>query len=218
MQARFEHATEEILEFYSLGTLPEADTEVLEEHLLICSECQERLTEMDVYVRHMQAAADKLRTESPRRQAGLVGSIPGVFAWPAPVWAAVVVICLLGLGWAFVGRKSLLPVQSAPIAVALQAIRGVEDASTASVPEGHPLTLEADLTGLPAEEFLEMELVDAGGHPAQRSGVKPEGGRVVLPIPSGLSEGTYWVRLYTGGPRNELLREYALRVQQAGRP
>ena len=215
MQARFEHATEETLELYSLETLPEAETEVLEEHLLVCPECQQRLTGTDVYVRHMQAAAAKLRTEGPGRRAG---GFVGVFAWPAPVWAAVVVICLLGLGWAVIGKKSILPVQSAPIAVALQAVRGVEDTSTASVPEGRPLTLEADLTGLPAEELLEMELVDAGGHPAHRSGVKPEGRRAVLPIPSGLSEGTYWVRLYTAGPRNELLREYALRVQRDHTP
>jgi hypothetical protein len=214
MRDRHEHATEEALEMYSLETLPEADTEVLEEHLLVCPECQERLTEVDIYVRHMKAAAAKLRAESPRRKAaGFPGSFPGSLVWPAPVWVAVVVVCLLGLAWAVIGRRALSPDQSPPIAVALQVVRGVDDASNSGVPEGHPLRLEADLAGLPSEELVAMELVDAGGRPSHRSEVRPEGERAVLLIPSGLSQGTYWVRLYKTGPRKELLREYALRIQ-----
>ena len=55
------HADDETLEKYSLGTLAESETAALEQHLLICSACRERLAETDAYVQGMQAAARRLR-------------------------------------------------------------------------------------------------------------------------------------------------------------
>jgi anti-sigma factor RsiW len=61
MQTSLNHATEEGLERYSMGTLSEAEAEVLEEDLLVCTACQERLTETDRYVRAVRETASKLR-------------------------------------------------------------------------------------------------------------------------------------------------------------
>lgn len=56
------HISEEALEQYAMRTLPAAaELERLEEHLLICSECRNRLQMMDDYVAAMRSAAAKLR-------------------------------------------------------------------------------------------------------------------------------------------------------------
>ncbi|HSW50005.1 MAG TPA: hypothetical protein VLH09_07515 [Bryobacteraceae bacterium] len=209
MQPGSEHATEETLELYSLGSLPDGDTELLEEHLLICPQCQEKLAETDIYVRHMRAVAAKLRDEDLRREpAGRNWRKMSGFWWPA-----IAVCCLAGLVWVVASRNTVPRVQAPPVAVVLHAVRGANEAVSASAPEGRPLRIEADLTGLADGGRFEMELVDAGGLPAQRSAVTAQGGRAVLLLSSGLGQGTYWVRLYAAGPPSELLREYALRVQ-----
>jgi len=55
-----EHAAEDDLECYAMRTLSTPKVESLEEHLLICAECRDRLTAADEYVMAMKAAA-KLR-------------------------------------------------------------------------------------------------------------------------------------------------------------
>jgi len=56
------HISEEALEQYAMRTLPEAaELGRLEKHLLICSECRNRLQTMDDYVAAMRSAAAKLR-------------------------------------------------------------------------------------------------------------------------------------------------------------
>jgi len=44
------HTSEDDLESYSMQTLPEADLERVEEHLLICAECRDRLEETEQYL------------------------------------------------------------------------------------------------------------------------------------------------------------------------
>jgi anti-sigma factor RsiW len=59
------HISEEALEQYAMRTLPEAaELGRLEEHLLICSACRNRLQMMDDYVAAMRSAAAKLRSGS----------------------------------------------------------------------------------------------------------------------------------------------------------
>ncbi len=44
------HITEDILEAYSLGQISETDVAPVEEHLLVCRECQDRLQATDLFV------------------------------------------------------------------------------------------------------------------------------------------------------------------------
>ena len=55
-----EHPEEDRLEQYSLGRLAGSDLRRLEEHLLLCPKCQDRLTEVDAYVRAMRDGAKRL--------------------------------------------------------------------------------------------------------------------------------------------------------------
>jgi len=54
------HISEDDLELYAVGALSELVAERLEEHLLGCSKCQERLETMDEYVRAMRMAAERI--------------------------------------------------------------------------------------------------------------------------------------------------------------
>ena len=54
------HIDEETLERYALGRLGEEEAAPVEEHLLICHSCQDRLAAADEYIRIVRAAAPKL--------------------------------------------------------------------------------------------------------------------------------------------------------------
>ena len=65
------HPDAEQVELYSLGVLAPEAIPVFEQHVLICSDCQDRVAEMDADVQGMQAAARDLRAqEALRRAAG----------------------------------------------------------------------------------------------------------------------------------------------------
>ena len=55
-----EHATDDTLERHSMRSLPAPESDRLEEHLLVCQSCRDRLTATDEYVAAMKAAV-KLR-------------------------------------------------------------------------------------------------------------------------------------------------------------
>jgi hypothetical protein len=50
------HPSSDELEAYSLGLSPDADLEIVEEHLLICERCQDELALTDQYVPAMKKA------------------------------------------------------------------------------------------------------------------------------------------------------------------
>ncbi len=55
-----EHVSEDDLERYAMRSLPAPESDHLEEHLLICSECHNRLKATDEYVAAMRSAAGKI--------------------------------------------------------------------------------------------------------------------------------------------------------------
>jgi hypothetical protein len=66
------HLDAEEIESYSLQTTPESDVARVEEHLLVCTECQKRVESSDVFVSAMQDGARDLRKKK-RRRLGLLG-------------------------------------------------------------------------------------------------------------------------------------------------
>ena len=55
------HVTDDTLELYAMQTLPESESCTLEEHVLVCSLCRERLEAEIEFVTAMSAAAAALR-------------------------------------------------------------------------------------------------------------------------------------------------------------
>lgn len=56
MNAAACHFPDDILEKYAIGKLSDQESEPVEEHLLLCSVCQERLEELDDFVQAIRIA------------------------------------------------------------------------------------------------------------------------------------------------------------------
>ncbi|HWU38316.1 MAG TPA: hypothetical protein VN203_11780, partial [Candidatus Acidoferrum sp.] len=136
MQATFEHARAEDLERYSMGTLLGPEGEALEEHLLLCPACQDDLTETDIYVQTMRAAASRLRAEALvshlRNRSGFWD-----FFWrPGLAYGIIAAVCLTLVVWVSVSRQPATSAGVPPAAVLLQTIRGPGGAVDAKAPVG----------------------------------------------------------------------------------
>jgi hypothetical protein len=199
------HASEEFLEQYALGLLTGSPLAQLEEHLLICSRCQEQLKETDDYVAAMRGAAVRLHHEDESRKRSWT-VISGALTFRRLGWGmAVAALALAGLALRF-GPK---PAQSSqPFALALQTSRGSE---LLHAPARRPLDLSLDVTALPPFSAYQVETVDAMGRVETQSSAEASGGRVRTSVAKGLLSGNYFIRLYS--PSRELLREFSLRIE-----
>jgi anti-sigma factor RsiW len=56
MNATACHIADDLLESYAMGKLSERETAPLEEHLLLCAGCQERLAGLDDFIQVVKAA------------------------------------------------------------------------------------------------------------------------------------------------------------------
>lgn len=60
--------SDDMVEEYAMGMQSEEDCTYLEQHLLICSTCQDRLAEMDEYIKAAKAAAALLSPQNTGTQ------------------------------------------------------------------------------------------------------------------------------------------------------
>ena len=188
------HPDEFQLEGYSLGTISKPEALSLEEHLLICEACRERLTENEDYARSMQRASARSRTEP--RGMRWISAFPRLI----PVLAAALLVLGIGIAWRMNQKITL-----APVAVTLEATRG--GGQVAQVPAGKPLLLKPGLDGLPALPEYHLEIVDRTGKRVWQTNFAPAAG-VAAPeqVP-----GIYFVRLYS--LPGALLREYVMEIK-----
>jgi anti-sigma factor RsiW len=201
------HAPEAMLEEYSQGMLPDAETECFEEHLLVCPQCQDNLAEMDAFVDAARRAASRLREEQ-----AVLAVKPGVWSWfPHRAWlAAAAGLAILLVGGADLWRAGRRSEPAFP--VYLQAERGGETPTNSRVPAARPLRIHLDPAGLPALKFYRVEIVDSSGAPVFQA-VTPRGaGDLIVETARPFAAARYWVRLYEPGPAGALLREFGLRV------
>jgi hypothetical protein len=188
------HMEAEDLERYSVGNSSEDESEPLEEHLLTCDDCRERLRETDDYLVALRTTASQLRRDekfAARRE------------WKFPAWfpALAAVACLLLVMFAFRFERPAEPV----VAVSLTALRSN---GSGGAPAGRELMLYPDLTGLTDSSSYRLEIVDQTGRPVRQGTlVRAQHG---IRIPR-LGAGLYFVRVYL--PSGELLREYGLQIQ-----
>lgn len=188
------HLAEDTLEMYSLGRLSETEIDNVEEHLLVCTVCQDRLTETDQFVHAIQSAARELELQ-PKAEAWW----KKLFFAPTPVWAAAA--CALIALFVFIPRQTQTAV------VDLQAMRGPE--APVEAPANAALTLRLSLKGLENQGPLQVQIASATGQIVSITQAE-RNQDVAVTHASKLPAGTYWVRLYSG---TEILREYGLTVQ-----
>ena len=196
------HLQAEELELYCLGGLTEVRCDRLEEHLLLCEICRDRLTETESYVAVMRQASRQWSAEHVEAPAAAVIAIrPWRESWPGRLAPMLVAALLVVCAAVWFGRHSRVP--APPFAIELTAVRG---AAPGPAPAGYPLLLELDLTGLSEGRPFAGEVVDASG---RRVAEFPVGAPALL---KALAPGGYFVRIYKSS--GELLREYALTVKR----
>ncbi len=193
------HIEDEILETYSKGDMSEAESAPVEEHLLVCQACRDRLDDWDAYVRSMKGAAARVRqTPEP------AGWRQRWFGGKRVMW-----------GVAFAGIAVLLLVAGVRMmhgpraqAVVLVAMRGSGEAEPLAQP-GTPLELTLDIAGLPAMPEYRIEIVNDRGESVFERAAAAAGSKVTIRV-GARKKGLYFVRVY--GPERNLLREYSLPV------
>jgi len=207
------HVCEEALERYSLRQLTGLETEAVEEHILLCSSCQERLRQVDEFVEVMRRAAAELEDKQTSMVKKSFAAFP--LSWPQlwsswkPVWAAGAAAAVLALVLAPWQRSPHM----APHDVLLESTRGVEAPQNPVAPSDRPLVLKVDLTELQLRPAYRLEVVDALGQVVWKTDARADQGAIAVAVERGLKPGVYWVRLYDAAAGGELLREYGLCLQ-----
>ena len=194
------HATDEIIEKFAMGKLPESEVAPLEEHMLVCHACQDRLEQMDSFLRATKAAVAKPPEPSLRGRLATMAA-----GTPRSVWAVgLAVVCA-----ALIIVPSRAPL---PQSVELSAYRG-PDTAAVQIKSGSPVNLSLDVTEVPASPVYTVELVNSAGGLIWEGKIEPVGNRLTAAVPQELPSGRYWVRLYGNSLKTDLLREYPLSVK-----
>jgi hypothetical protein len=203
------HPTEDLLEEYSFGRIPEPALAALEEHLLICPVCQSQLLAIDEYKALMKSGivqferkckasfAHSPRFWFPRLPGGI-----NVFL----AAALLLVVSTTVIAW----RVYLTAPPVSPAAtVKLIALRGDEADGSASAPAHRPLNLVIDRTDLPSSLSYRLEIVGSSGRKIWSGIARVADEAISARAAARFEPGVYWVRLYSG---NRLLREFRLNI------
>lgn len=184
------HLTEAALEVYSLGRMTaEEDLAELEEHLLVCALCQQRLEKFDTFHHAVKEGAKFSADNSTNRKPN--------FYVPIVIAAGLAGILLMP-----VVSDRLSP----PLAIDIQAFR---NETSNSLPAGRKLAIRPDLTGLQVSGIFCQLVSEEGKILAEE---KFSSGQTMLTTPP-LSPGQHWIRLKSVNASGELLREFSLLVR-----
>ncbi|HUA84516.1 MAG TPA: hypothetical protein VMB85_11695 [Bryobacteraceae bacterium] len=186
------HPSEDTLEEYAFGRLREQDAAPLEEHLLLCSTCQDRLGEVEQYIRLIKTAASM----EPRRTTA---------GWRIPTGVAA--LCV-SAALALLLMIPRVPVEKT-VQVDLIAFRGGVEMAHATA--GRRLELTIDLSDLPPSPAYRVQVVDAAGREEWSGSAAASGVKLVVQVSKPLERGVHWVRLSSAD--DELLREFGLRAE-----
>ncbi len=203
-----QHVLDEHLEAYVLRRLQEEETGILEDHLLLCQNCQRRLTETQQRIQAIRMAARGIREREERpglRQSPVARFFSSLIV-SRPAWAAAAAVAVALVVFTPRLRHSSLPYQE----VNLTVMRGEEPAFDAD--HGRRLRLHLDVRDLEVSAINRMTIVSAQGSPVWESRMdRPTGDSVAVSIDRKLDAGQYWVRVL--GPPDRILREYSLRLR-----
>jgi len=184
------HQTEDQLELYALNRLPEADLPRLEEHLMACGACREKLDEIGNFALAMREV-----------------TVPKIewFGWlrrPAFSMALGFAALILVVGILSNGQMKFAPA----VSLQLTAMRG-EMPVTVPAREFDLTLADGPREGGP----FRVEVVNAMGQ-AMWTGLAESGpSGVKVMVTQRIAPGDYFVRLYSAS--GEMLREYGFRIR-----
>jgi len=198
------HPPEDLLEEYAFGRLNEERCAPVEEHLLLCPECRQALTEIDQYASLMKSETARLMQSPFQKKIQWVWrAVWPTAGWPRAGWALAAAAGCLALVL-YVGSRPAGP----PVPVALVSVRGQEP--SAHAPARRPLDLKISADDVKASNAYRVEIVDGSGKQIWSGEAKFFNGRIEVAVPGGLAKGSYWVRLYD---QSQLLQEFGLRSE-----
>jgi hypothetical protein len=184
------HGTDDQLEQYALGRLPDSDLQLLEQHLTICAACRERLDGIGDFALGMREAL----STKPKPRPDWLGWLRRPAVSMGLSFAALIVV---------IGVFSNGGVKFAPSAsLQLTAMRG-EMPSTVPAREFELTLSDGPREGGP----FRVEVVDAMGARVW-SGLAAG---AQLKVQQRLGPGDYFVRLYAAS--GKMLREYGFRIR-----
>jgi hypothetical protein len=201
------HIGEDTLERYALGHLSEELTPSLEEHLLLCETCRDRLEKVEQFIQVVSIAASELEHETAKQKTNpLVQRLAWLWSVPKPVWVGAM---------AAVALMVLIPyyhLDGPPTEVRLSnSTRGVEESLSTPAKAGKAL-LVIDTTQLPRLQAYQLRVVNSNGSEVWTGSVPALGHEIRVEPPVRFSAGSYWVRIYTPDGRTQL-RELGLKVR-----
>ena len=190
------HESDDQLELYALDRLPDAAIERIEEHLILCDPCRNRLEDVGSFALTMRQA---LKNPAPVRVVRRTGWMEGWqlrFAFGGAIAFALV----LGvLAYRNTANLNLPPVAT----LTLTAMRG------AVTPAAHARALDVTLSGTPVGPFS-VEVTDAAGKTVWSGAAEIRDSSARVRIAQELAPGSYFVRLRR--PGGALLTEYGFSV------
>jgi hypothetical protein len=200
------HPSDEVLELYSFGRLPEATVVPTEEHLLTCHDCQDRLADTDAYVSAMKEACRRFVAAAPRP--GPVPFMRNLFHLPKPVFAVALTLGVIS--------SVTIPIwnqrgKAGPeLDVRLAASRGISQSVPLAL-ANRRLHLTIDVSQVTNFPSYGVSVVRGNGSTVWQESAKPDGNLLSVRLPKPIDAGLYWVRL--SSPEAEPIQEYSLRVQ-----
>jgi hypothetical protein len=206
------HLNEELLEKYAVGRLSDGQIAFIEEHLLICFECQLHLSGIDEYARVVKAATAELKNQPATRKPSLSELVfgrsgRGPLSIPMPVWATGLAILAVAVMIHYRPQSAIQTVSE----VTLSAPKREKDAPRPHARAHSRIQLKIDTTSVSASPSYQVQVVDASGHEVWHSVLAPLNNEIRALLPEELKAGRYWVRLSTGSDL-KLLQEYSFYV------
>ena len=196
-----------------MGRTLEPENISVEEHILVCNHCQDRLRETDEFVALMKETTKEIA----RRQGDSLSGPAGRrnFLWlrpfwsiPVPAFAAITAVIVLTVGVAVYNTDKPRGIASGEVTIDLVAIRGAE-APSVSASAASSVRLSLDTTGLPGGR-LDVTLVSEGGSPVWMGSAQSEDNHATAVVTKNLRAGQYFARL---SANSVLLREFAFEVR-----
>jgi hypothetical protein len=193
------HGTDDQLELYARGRLPESELPVLEEHLMICTNCRDKLDEIGDFALGMHEASIKAAVP----QTGRAGwGLASFLRRPAFSMALAFVALLVVMGVFANGRPKFAPSAS----LLLTATRG-EMPLTVAAREFDVTLSDGPREGGP----FRIEVLTATGAKAWSGLAESSPAGVQFQLTEKLTQGDYFVRLYSVAGKT--LREYGFRIR-----
>lgn len=213
------HPSNEVLERYALGHLPEFDLEQVEEHLLVCELCQDEMTLVDSYIREIKEvcrAEVVSRSVRSKPKFSLFEYFNKLLAFPRPVLAGACAAAALIMVVPFVRQSAP---SGPPLVIQLQTERGFrgnstqpkKEAGVATAQANRPLELNIALGSGSDSGPIQAEIVKRSGAKVWTGTVTPVDSKLKIQVASGLRAGSYWVRLFDAS--HESISELGLELK-----